>query len=349
MKRIIFITLLALVFLVGCVSPAPPAQTQPAQQSDSGNSAFAARAQELVSGQSSGGTSSTTTPPATGTPVTTPPASGGSQDTATFVPGVLSADEQGFLENFLNRLQYMVYYDPTANMPENIAKAAVAQANRYLIEQLGRTVLDIDQLERLRQDQQTAYQAETGGSIDIMQYLAQKYNADVYIEIALQATSETRNGVSYGQANGSMKMYETSTGQLLGTIAFQSPQVRNTSIEAAINSAVIASVWVGMPRMIDQSKALIRNSMSNGVRYQVIIQNTPDSRAMSDFRRALGRVFREVVQESYSASETKIIVSTFQAASRVEDAIYDAADRAGMPDIYLLFSRGRSFTFNSGL
>jgi hypothetical protein len=32
----------------------------------------------------------------------------------------------------------------------------------------------------------------------------------------------------------------------------------------------------------------------------------------------------------------------------VEDAVYAAADRAGLVDLYLVYNRGKSFTFNTG-
>lgn len=353
MKLQLLMFLLIAGLLVSCVSNPPPAQAVEEPKAESGNAAFQARAQELVTGQSGGLAAAPATETATA-PATQPATPAGSTassetDTPQFVPGQLSPEEEAFLENHIARLQYMVYYDREVEMQASIAKAAVAQANRYLIDRLGRTVMDMDQLERLKADHQTAFQAETGGSIDIMQYLAQKYNADVYVEISLSTETELRNNVHYAQARGSMKMYDTSTGQLLGSVPFQSPQVRANTTEAAVANAVTASVWVGMPVMVEQSRNLIRGSMSNGVRYELIIQNPPDSRGMRDFRRALERYFRLVETASSSASEAQIHLYTFQTKSKVEDYIYDAADRAGLLDLQSVYSRGRSFVVNSGL
>jgi len=66
-------------------------------------------------------------------------------------------------------------------------------------------------------------------------------------------------------------------------------------------------------------------------------------------RRALSRVVREVEQISYSPAETKLALYSFKSRDKIEDAMYDAADKAGMLDLYLLYSRGKAFTFNSGL
>jgi hypothetical protein len=70
---------------------------------------------------------------------------------------------------------------------------------------------------------------------------------------------------------------------------------------------------------------------------------------VSQLRRALAKKVREVEQVSYSPDETKLYLYTFQRGDKVEDAMYDAAAAAGLPDIYLVYSRGKSFTFNTGL
>jgi len=262
----------------------------------------------------------------------------------------MTPEEEAFLNNYLARLQYMVYYDEAAGIDERNAKVAVNQANRYLLEKLGLSVVDFDQIEKNKKDQQAAYQSETGGSIDLIQYLAQKYNADVYVEVSFTSTPSSSGGKFYATAQGSMKIYDTSTAQLLGSVAFQSPQVMSTvSSDAAVANAVAASVWSAMPKMTEQTKVLVKNSMSRGIRYEVVIQNTPDSRQISTLRRSLARVVREVEQISYSPSETKLALYSFKSRDKIEDAMYDAADKAGLLDLYLLYSRGKAFTFNSGL
>ena len=148
-----------------------------------------------------------------------------------------------------------------------------------------------------------------------------------------------------------MKLFDTSTAQLLGSVSFASPSVR--SVDGTPNSAVIAatvgSVWNSMPKMVEQSKMLVKNSLSQGIRYEVTIQNTPDSRMISSLRRALGKNVRLVEQNSYSPATTVLYVFSFKSKDKIEDSIYDAAERSGMNDIKLVFSRGKAFTFNSGL
>jgi hypothetical protein len=264
--------------------------------------------------------------------------------------GVLSPEEQGFLATYLSRLSYMVYYNDASGMDPRFAKMAVTQANRYLIEKLGLSVIDFDQIERNKKDQLDAYQAETGGSIDLIQYLAQKFNADVYVEIDLKAAGSGTPGNWSGSAQGTMKLFETSTAVLLGSIAFMSPPTFSpVSQDSAVANAIAASVWQAMPKMTEQSKALIGASLSRGIRFELVAQKIPDAKMVAQFIKALGRKFREVEQLSFSSGETRIALYAFSTKAKVQEAIYDAATTALMPDMYLVYMRGKSFTFNSGL
>ena len=147
-----------------------------------------------------------------------------------------------------------------------------------------------------------------------------------------------------------MKIFDTSTAALLGSVAFMSqPAFSPNSMDAAVTNAIAGSVWTAMPKMTSQAQELIKNSLARGVRYELVLQKTPDAKQVSQLRRSLSKKLREVEQVSYSPSEAKFYLYSFQARDKVEDAVYDAAAAAGLPDIYLLFMRGKSFTFNSGL
>ncbi|MBL8967280.1 MAG: hypothetical protein JNG85_09735 [Spirochaetaceae bacterium] len=344
------IAALALAALLASCASAPPPAPPPAPAPGapaSGDSASKDRAKALVQGGYDAGAAIPAPSPAPGTGAT---ASSASADQPPPPPGQLTAEEQAYLQNYLGRLNYMVYYNDDAKLEPRLAKIAVSQANRFLIEQQGLSVIDFDQIEKNKKDQQAAYQSETGGSIDLIQYLAQKFNADVYVELDFAVTSETRDGKFYASAQGSMKIFDTSTAALLGSVAFMSqPAFSPSSMDAAVANAIAASVWTAMPKMTAQAKELLKGSLSRGVRYEVVIQKTPDSKQVSALRRALAKKVREVEQVSYSPNETKLYLYTFQGRDKVEDAMYDAGSAAGLNDLNLVYSRGKSFTFNSGL
>jgi hypothetical protein len=334
--------------LISCASAPEPAAPQPTE-SGGAPSAAKDRAKTLAQGGLDAGT-----------PAPAPSADqAGSQQQAAVQPasadqpppppGKLTPEEEAFLTAYLGRLNYMVYYDDQSPIEPVLAKRAVSQANRYLIEKMGLSVIDFDQIEKNKKDQLAAYQSETGGSIDLIQYLAQKFNADVYVELSLTVTSETRDSRYYATASGAMKIFDVSTATLLGSIVLASGgTAMGANADAAATNAVIAPIWQAMPKMIDQSKQLIKNSLGRGIRYEVVLQKTPDSKAISQLRRALQKKVREVEQVSYSPAATKLYVYTFQAGDKVEDALYDAGAAAGMPDLNLIYSRGKSYTFDTG-
>jgi hypothetical protein len=332
---------------VSCVStpstPNPSAAASP-QASQPAQSAAKDRAKALVQSGADAGA-----------PVSAPPSAQASTQSASAdqpasVAGQLTPEEQAYLQTYLSRLNYMVYYNEDAKIDPKLAKIAVSQANRYLLEKLGLSVIDFDQIEKNKKDQQSAYETETGGSIDLIQYLAQKLNADVYVEIDFSLTSETRDNKFYASAQGSMKIYDTSTAALLGSIVLSSQTAFSpNSADAAATNAIASSVWIAMPKMIDQSKELLKNALARGIRYEVIIQKTPDSKQISQLRRALAKKVREVEQVSYSSSATKLYLYAFQKGDKVEDALYEAGASAGMNDLNLVYSRGKSYTFDSGL
>lgn len=357
MKSLSPVAILALAFasaaLVGC------ATTQPAEASAS---PAKERAAALVQGGFDAGQGGPASAPAgaaaqaatTGTanegaPAPAPAAVAQSPEALPPQPGQLSPAEGAYLQNYLNRLNYMVFYNDKAQIDPKYAKIAVSQANRWLIEKMGLSVIDYDQIVKNKEDQSAAWQAETGGSIDLIQYLAQKFNADVYVEIDFSISQGGKDGAFTASAQGSIKIYETSTATLLGSIAFSGqPSYSPSSADAAATNAIAAAVWVLMPKVTEQAKALIANSLQRGIRYELIIQKTPDSRVVSNFRRALARSVREVEQVSYSPGETRLNVYAFLPGDKIEDAVYAAATQAGLRDLNLVYQRGRSYTFDSG-
>lgn len=329
------------IIVASCASAPPPAP-----------SAAKERAGALVQGGLDAGQPGASAAPS-GVPAAPPPQQAASAqqaaDSLPPAPGQLSPAESAFLQNYLNRLNYMVFYNSDAQVDPKYARIAVSQANRWLIEKMGLSVIDYDQIVKNKQDQATAWQTETGGTIGIIQYLAQKFNADIYVEIDFTLAQGGKDGAWTASAQGSINLYETSTATLLGSIAFAGqPAYSPSSIDAASSNAIASAVWTLMPRVTDQAKSLVANSLQRGIRYEILLQKTPDSRVVSSFRRALARSVREVEQVSYSSGETRLNVYAFTSGDKIEDAVYAAAKEAGLQDLSLVYMRGRSYTFDTG-
>ena len=195
------------------------------------------------------------------------------------------------------------------------------------------------------------YEEQTGQSISIIQWIAQKLNADVYIEIDGRTSGETSGDKYYGQANITLKAFEASTGRLLGSQPWNSPRTFSTASEQAARiNALQTSVYKAMPMVLDQAKAYMAKALQNGIKYELIIQDTADSRVMSDFYRKMRRKAKDVRTISQSAEQTTYEVYLIGSIEDLVDAVYDVADTvAGLQGIYQVVLRGKSVTFNTGL
>lgn len=356
-QKLIFGTVALVILLASCASgpkaaapAAPSAQPSPAKD----------RAMALVKGSDG----SATSPAPAGQPAPAPaaasPAAG--QPTAPAPIGtVASAAEdraaQVFLAdlpNYLSRLTFLVYWNQDNQLDPRIAKMAVAQADRWLKERSSQegaflTVIDADQIEKNRADQASAYQSATGQSQGLIQYLAGKFNANVYIEIDFAVKTEIRDGRYYASTQGSLKMLDIATADVLGTIPFQNMSFSPSSEQDAATNVVLASVWAAMPRVYDQARQIASASARRGLRYEVTIQNSQDFKKIMALEKYLGAHLREVQELSFAPGETRLYVFSFQNKAAVRQSILDGAAQAGMPDFDLVMARDNSFTFNTGL
>ncbi len=360
-KKLLPLLLATGFFMVSCVSapepapadkaPAPqpvPSETPaPAAKSDARN-----RAQELITGEKP------QTAPASGTAPAAAPASGESaapalttQDTATAETAAveLTPKEKQFFENYLKRLKYMMVVKEGSEASEFQKRMIVTKGNDVLLRQ-GYDVVQYDQLVKNMADQQTAYEAEAGAAMSLTQYIAQKLGADVYVELDAISRSSTEGSRHYAEANFAVNMFDPSTAELIGSVTYRTDRsVSTSSQDDALINALTAGTAQLMPRIIRDSTNVLRNRYANGIRYQILIQNTPDSRAISAFRRNLRSRVREIVMGPSAADQTTMDVYYFGSLTDLEDACYTAFERTpGMESAYWVYTRGKTLTFNSG-
>ncbi len=272
------------------------------------------------------------------------------QPTAEEAWGKATQEERNKMSRYIDTLSYMVYFDEESVQDPRYVRSAVTMANEFLASQ-SKTVYDMEQVEELKKDQQMAYEEETGTEVSILQWMAQKLNADVYVEVAAEVEGQSQGGNYYGTANVTLKFFETSTGQLLASQPFNSPRAfSKTSEFAAINNALQSSVYKAMPPAMEQAEDILGKSFLQGLQYEITIQNTPDNRMMSSFRRKLNRRVKYLQVQSQSPEETKMTVYYVGQAWELEDIIYGVAESVpGMEGLYQVMMRGRSITFNTGM
>lgn len=278
-------------------------------------------------------------------------AAGGSPAAETPAAAEVDPEEAAIIREIVDNLSYMVYYDEEQVTDPFLATTAIGMANKYLA-QNGMNYVDLDQIERLKKDQEMAYEEETGQSISIIQWIANKLNADIYIEVVVDANSETKNGRYYGSATVNLKNFAASTGNGRGTAFYQTvpPAMSTVSEKDAVNNAVASATYNAVRNAIEQAQVYTEKELTQGLQYTLVIQNTPDSRMMRDFQKDLERKAKSVKRLSFAPEESKYEVRLIGRISDLEDLVYDVTEGIdGMEGTFLVFQRGNSITFDTGL
>lgn len=259
----------------------------------------------------------------------------------------VTEEELRFVARYVDRMTYMVNFEGEGT-DEFLMKSAVGMANGYLASN-GMSAVDADQVEKLKKDQQMVYEEETGQEISLNQWIAQKLNSDVYIEIDAVTSGETKGSRHYGNANITLKMFNASTGELLGSVPYASPKTMSTSSQKdAILNALNSSIYKAMPVAVNQSKGLMQKALLRGIRYEMIVQNPLDPRTMSRFRSKLSRQVKELETLYSSPEETKYAIYLIGSIEDIEDMVYDITeDIPGLENMFMVMMRGKSITFDT--
>ena len=258
-------------------------------------------------------------------------------------------EEQAFLARYVEDMTYMVYFDEQAGEDPFYMKAAVGIANEYLASN-GMEAIDLEQVEKLKNDRQRGYEEQAGRSSSLIQWIAQRLNADVYLQIDGRTTGEGSGGRYYGQASVTLKGFEASTGRLLGSQPWNSPRTFSTASEQAARlNALQTSVYKAMPIVLGQAKSYMAKALARGIRYELIVQGRSGGKALSDFRRKLKRRVKEVLTESQTAEETRYAVFLIGSAEGLAEAVLEVAGTiAGLEGMHPVVLRGKSVTFDIG-
>ena len=254
-----------------------------------------------------------------------------------------------FLNNYIENMTYMVFDAEESDADRFLLKAAVETGNAFLLKQ-GYRAIDSKEVEKLKKDNALIYQESTDEGMSAIQLIAQKLNADVYMEIDAVTEGGYETSGYYGSAKITLKIFNPSTGELLGSVPYTSQKTfsRVSSYDAQSN-AIQSAVNKALPMAVDQAKILLAKAYSRGIRYEIIINETPDSKSMARFRKALNGNVNDIKTLYQSSAQTKYAVSFFGTIDDLETVIYDTADSVpGFENIKLVMLRGKALTFKSG-
>ncbi len=254
-----------------------------------------------------------------------------------------------FLNNYIENMTYMVFDAEESDADRFLLKAAVETGNAFLLKQ-GYRAVDSKEVEKLKKDNALIYQESTDEGMSAIQLIAQKLNADVYMEIDAVTEGGYETSGYYGSAKITLKIFNPSTGELLGSVPYTSQKTfsRVSSYDAQSN-AIQSAVNKALPMAVDQAKILLAKAYSRGIRYEIIINETPDSKSMARFRKALNGNVNDIKTLYQSSAQTKYAVSFFGTIDDLEAVIYNTADSVpGFENIKLVMLRGKTLTFKSG-
>lgn len=316
----------------------------------------ARRARELVTGESGGTTTTPSGTPGTsgtsGSPTAAPGAgTPGSLEVTADDWGTATPEEQSVIRRYVDTMTYMVYFNDESNEDPALMKAAVTKMNELLAQRTLETI-DLAQIEKIKKDQKTIYEESSGGDVSFIQWIAQKLNADIYVEIDATTTGRTiATSRHQGAVNLNIKLFDPSTAQLLGAVPYSSDEmVSSKNIQDAQITAIQSSLVQVMPRAIEQAKRFMQKTLTRGIKYELILQNTADSRLMSRFRTALARRVKAVNVITSSPEETRYEIYYIGLVADLEDLIYQVTDTLpGLEGMNKVVQRGKSLTMTTGL
>lgn len=257
--------------------------------------------------------------------------------------------DMDFLDDYIENMTYMVFDAEESRAERFLLKSAVETANGYLLKQ-GYRAVDAKEVEKLKKDSSLIYEESSNENLSVIQFIAQKLNADVYIEIdAVTEGGYDLNGY-YGSAKVTLKIFNPSTGELLGSVPYSSPKTfsRTSSYDAQAN-AIQSTVYKALPIAIDQAKILLAKAYAKGVRYEITVNDTPDSKSMARFRKELKDRLNGIKTMHQSSAQTKYAVLFFGTIDDLEALVYEAAAAtAGFENMELTLLRGKALVFKSG-
>jgi hypothetical protein len=264
--------------------------------------------------------------------------------------------EKAFIASYIDKLHFMVYIDEKTKIAagdEYLYRKAVTFANDFLSKKNVDVVL-LDQIENLKKDHTTLVEDVQGENLTVVQWLAQKLNADVYIVIDLLMQSEKRGTQYYAQANVSLTAFEASTGRMLASKSYnQLDKSLGSSEELARTNAVAACINRMMEDFLRAAREYMGKAVERGIRYELFLVDTADAKTLLNFINGLKSRTPQItgVESVYRTdAEGKYYVYLFGLPEDFEAVVYSIAETVpGLEGLKLVSQRGKSFTFTTGM
>ncbi len=244
---------------------------------------------------------------------------------------------------------FLVYHAQTLGDPA-LFRAAAAGANSYLAS-LGFPYLDYDHVQEILSDQDLVF-SDIAGRTSALRWIASRFRNDYFIDVLVETSGRQVSANLYqAEAYISLTCYDSFSAEGKGSVFYQTPAVTSsTSLFSARSLAVQQGIEAAMKRlMADISSSLVADARM-GNQYELIFISTTNDQLMRSLSQRIEYRVTNVRRSSFSLDESRYVVVFSGTVTELEDIVYEAASMVpGLSDLYLVYQRGNSVTFHTGL
>ncbi len=265
-------------------------------------------------------------------------------------PQELSEEKRRRLAKILESMSYLVYPGED-DADSSAAREAVEAANGYLAEKnLG--FVPYEQVRRFLRERADLYQNETDGRISSLRWSAETFDSDIYVELMLN-TKTSKEGNSYFATSAvSLLFFHTSTGEEWARSSSASPSA--TMSTKSIRDAVDGSVKETVRRAMENGLESLRSSgfqrLRDGLPYTIELESTYNDETLAKFVKRFEKEV-EFIERTKTTSERTIYEIRFiGSVTELEESVFETAEQVhGLEDMFLVYQRGDTIAFNTGM
>jgi hypothetical protein len=258
-----------------------------------------------------------------------------------------SPADLAFLASRLERIRWLVSSEGSPGVERRVAKAAVAQADRWLAEHGSAVVLAWDDIEREKAARADVGVADPSAGLSPIQIVARDFGADLRLEIAFAVAAGGREGRYSAAVTGTMNLLDAATGLTLSTSPFASQTFYSpSSADAAAIGAIGSTTWTLMPQVVAQARGLLMEAWNGGLRYEIAVWKLAGPEATA-FVRALSIRLWGVAPIPAPLGELRFEGFGFLSEAELESVVRSSAAEAGISVLGLSGRGGRLVSFYS--
>lgn len=214
------------------------------------------------------------------------------------------ADDLSEARAYLSTLQVMVTMEEQDELPAAAAKLLVAHVNNWL-SMNDVLLVDASTVEKIKTTQRKNWEQSTSGGMGYFQWMAQQVNAGLYLELATQVTAQSGTSGSAAQLTIFFNVRDPATADLLASLPFENRRITSSvGVDDAVRRSIPVAVAEGLPDAWAQISKKLEKSLSVGIEYQVVLQNTFDADAVEELRKKLATRSKSVLVSSSSEEQT---------------------------------------------